>query len=74
MSNSWQTALYSLMMLNHANLQKNVILYNAGGPPTKGLSTLKGLLQDLFFRLGEAVSFNICGTLGVLWFLQSAWK
>lgn len=69
MSNSWQTALYSLMMLNHANLQKNVILYNAGGGQTKGLSTLKGLLQDLFFRLGEAMtamSFNICGIWGVV--------
>ena len=64
-------------MLNHANLQKNVILYNAGGGQTKGLSTLKGLLQDVYFRLGEAMtamSFNICGIWGLLWFLQSAWK
>ena len=35
---------------------------------------LKGLLQEVCFRLGEAMGFSYMRHLGVLWFLQSAWK
>ena len=35
--------MYSLVLLDHTNLQKNVILYNAGGV----VYLLKGLLQHV---------------------------
>lgn len=37
------------MMLNHANLQKNVILYNAGGGQTKGVF-VEGIVAGRVFQ------------------------